>query len=47
MARGEALCTIRYAAEARLDAALPQVAGAFRLGARARGAAPLVLETIG
>jgi pyrimidine-nucleoside phosphorylase len=47
VARGEALCTIRYAAEARLDAALPWVAGAFRLGARAPAAAPLVLETIG
>jgi pyrimidine-nucleoside phosphorylase len=47
VARGEALCTIRYAAEARLDAALPWIAGAFRLGARAPAAAPLVLETIG
>jgi pyrimidine-nucleoside phosphorylase len=43
---GDALCTIRYADERRLAAALPQIAGAFHLGAAAPARADLVLETI-
>jgi pyrimidine-nucleoside phosphorylase len=46
VSRGEALCTIRYADEARLGAALPQIASAFKLGARAPASSPLVLETV-
>jgi pyrimidine-nucleoside phosphorylase len=44
--RGEPLCTIRYADEARLAAALPLVAGAFTVGASAPAPTPLVLETV-
>jgi pyrimidine-nucleoside phosphorylase len=47
VASGDPLCTVRYADEARLGAALPQVAGAFQLGARPPVALPLVLETVG
>jgi pyrimidine-nucleoside phosphorylase len=46
VARGDALCTIRYADEGRLRAALPGVEDAFRVGARAPAPTPLVLETI-
>jgi pyrimidine-nucleoside phosphorylase len=45
--RGDALCMIRYADEARLAAARPELARAFRLGARAPAPGPLVLETVG
>jgi len=44
---GDPLCTVHYDDEARARAALPQVAGAFRLSPRAPAAAPLVLETLG
>ena len=47
VSRGDALCTIRYAEAARLGAALPQIAAAFELGARAPAPGPLVLETVG
>jgi pyrimidine-nucleoside phosphorylase/thymidine phosphorylase len=46
VARDETLCTIHYAAEARLDAALPLISGAFAVGAGAPAATPLVLETV-
>jgi pyrimidine-nucleoside phosphorylase len=45
--RGDALCTVRYADGARLAATRAALEGAFRLGARAPAASPLVLETIG
>ncbi|HVX96107.1 MAG TPA: thymidine phosphorylase [Polyangia bacterium] len=47
VARGDALCTIRYADEARLRAALPQIEGAFIIGGRAAARKRLVLETLG
>jgi pyrimidine-nucleoside phosphorylase len=47
VARGDALCTIRYADEARLRAALPQIEGAFTVGERAPAKKRLVLETLG
>jgi pyrimidine-nucleoside phosphorylase len=47
VARGDALCTIRYADEARLRAALPQIEGAFTVGQRASAKKRLVLETLG
>jgi pyrimidine-nucleoside phosphorylase len=49
VARGEPLCTIRYADAARFRAARPAIAAAFLLGARAPASASpsLVLETIG
>jgi thymidine phosphorylase len=46
VARDELLCTIGYADEARLAAALPLISGAFVVGARAPDATPLVLETV-
>jgi thymidine phosphorylase len=46
VARGDVLCTIRYADEARFDAALPLISGAFSLGSSAPAARPLVLETV-
>jgi pyrimidine-nucleoside phosphorylase len=45
--RGDALVTIRYADEARLAAALPQITGAFHVGARAPAPTRLVLESVG
>jgi pyrimidine-nucleoside phosphorylase/thymidine phosphorylase len=47
VARGEALCTVRYADGARLAAARAQLDAAFTVGGRAPRAIPLVLETIG
>jgi thymidine phosphorylase len=47
VSRGEVLCLVHYADEARLRAALPLISGAFRFGGRASSAPPLVLETIG
>jgi pyrimidine-nucleoside phosphorylase/thymidine phosphorylase len=47
LARGEALCTVRYTDEARFRAARLQLEGAFRIGARAPARTPLVLETLG
>jgi pyrimidine-nucleoside phosphorylase len=47
VARGDALCTIRYADEGRLRAALPQIEGAFTVGERAPAKKRLVLETLG
>ncbi|HVV48258.1 MAG TPA: thymidine phosphorylase [Polyangia bacterium] len=47
VARGEPLCTLHYDDEARAAAAAPLVSRAFRLGARAPRAVPLVLETLG
>lgn len=47
VARGEALCTVRYTDEARLRIARPQLEAAFRVGRRAPARAPLVLETVG
>jgi pyrimidine-nucleoside phosphorylase len=47
VAKGAVLCRVRYADEARLEAALPLITGAYRLGARPAPAGPLVLETIG
>jgi pyrimidine-nucleoside phosphorylase len=46
VARGDLLCTIRYADEVRLAASLPSIAGAFVVGSRAPAATPLVLETV-
>jgi len=46
VARGDALVTVRFADAARLRAARPQLEAAFRLGARAPAAGPLVLETV-
>jgi pyrimidine-nucleoside phosphorylase len=46
VARGQALCTIRYNDPGRLAAARGLLAGAFRLGTRAPAAVPLVLETV-
>jgi pyrimidine-nucleoside phosphorylase len=46
VSRGDTLCTIRYAEESRLAAALPQIAAAFHVGVRAPAAGPLVLETV-
>jgi pyrimidine-nucleoside phosphorylase/thymidine phosphorylase len=47
LARGEALCTVRYTDEARFRAARLQLEAAFRIGARAPARTPLVLETLG
>jgi pyrimidine-nucleoside phosphorylase len=46
VARGEALCTARYADGGRLAAARAQLEAAFVVGARAPRPPPLVLETI-
>ncbi len=46
VARGQALCTVRYADGARLEAARPQLEAAFEVSARAPAPARLVLETI-
>ena len=46
VSRGDVLCRIHYASEARLDAALPLVSAAYRFGSRAPAAGPLVLETV-
>jgi thymidine phosphorylase len=47
VSRGDALCTIRYADEGRLRAALPQIEGAFTVGEGASAKKRLVLETLG
>jgi pyrimidine-nucleoside phosphorylase len=47
VARGEPLCTIRYADAARFRAARAAIAAAFQLGAYALAPTSLVLETIG
>jgi pyrimidine-nucleoside phosphorylase len=47
VARGDVLCWVHYADEARLHAALPLIISAYHLGGRARRPGPLVLETIG
>jgi thymidine phosphorylase len=47
VARGEPLCTIRYADAGRFRAARPAIAAAFALGTRAPASRSLVLETIG
>jgi thymidine phosphorylase len=46
VARGDALCTVRYSDVARLRAARGGLAAAFHVGARAPAPGPLVLETI-
>jgi pyrimidine-nucleoside phosphorylase len=46
VARGEALCTVRYTDGARLAAARAQLEAAFAVGGRAPRPTPLVLETI-
>ncbi len=46
VARGEALCTVRYTEGGRLAAARAQLEAAFAVGARAPRPTPLVLETI-
>jgi pyrimidine-nucleoside phosphorylase len=46
VARGEALCTVRYADAGRLHAARPQLEAAFEVGGAAPEPTPLVLETI-
>jgi pyrimidine-nucleoside phosphorylase/thymidine phosphorylase len=47
VARGEALCTVRYTDQARFRAARVQIEGAFRVGPVAPIVGPLVMETLG